>query len=951
MPPLPSSPQSMGPVARLPTPQAPEAPDRPGATETLGAAWRQSNIASSVYDRLTTGPRPSEWDEDYSPFDDIQGYEQHADRFIASGSAAETAFIKQRIAQEEADRDVIRRAGGWGIAASLVAGATDPLTLLTMAVPVARETRGARILTNIAQNFAADAVTEAAFHGLQETRTLTDSTINISAGALLGGIVGSLGRNIPSPELEKARRALGEELKSLDDLKAPDSTAGASAVARTTMEQESLAAGGETLATTVGKVSPGLRVMTSRSLEARRIVQELAEITGMTKKNLEGIRSATSVETILKRYQGDWWVAYRERGRLYKQYRDKQRALGGPVLPRKMFDEEVAFAMRRGDDNIIAEVAQAAQFTRKVVLDPLAEKAGVKDSANIMADSYLLRQYNVRRIRANLSEWLEMLVKGYVRKGIDIMDATDIAHKVTRNILGTEQGLLNTRALDDVVPKSGRTAERTIQLTDEELEPWLVSDIDNLTQAYIRTLAPEVEVTARFGDRDLKDAFDKIKAEYVIYKEDLIGNDKAIKALAREEAQVLEDLAAIRDRLYGKFGSPKDPGSFFVRAGRLVRAVNYTRLLGGQVVSALTDVARLMMIHGAPKMMSSALRLSTNIRALNLGREQARRMGIGLDLVLNTRGIALGDISEYATYAEQAVMRKVSDVFSVASLQSPWNALFKSWASVMSQDDVLRAATKVAAGGQLSKRTAARMANLGLDEDHLQRIAAEFKEHGTTGGLRFGNSDQWTDQRLAQAYEAAILKESDTAVLTPGAADLPLVHSTEWGKTLLQFKSFALASVARLQVPIAQGFAQGDIRTMYGFTAMLGLGSAVYTLKQMAADQPITSDPKRFAMEMVDRSGMLGWAGDILYPSLWQMGSDDFSRWSDRNAFETMLGPSAGTVGDIWASRIPAKLLAGDLTEKDVHKLRKLMPGQNLFYLRRGINALEEGAADAIGAQ
>jgi len=36
----------------------------------------------------------------------------------------------------------------------------------------------------------------------------------------------------------------------------------------------------------------------------------------------------------------------------------------------------------------------------------------------------------------------------------------------------------------------------------------------------------------------------------------------------------------------------------------------------------------------------------------------------------------------------------------------------------------------------------------------------------------------------------------------------------------------------------------------------------------------------------------------------------------------------------------------GELWQADVHKLRRLMPGQNLFYVHRAINALEGEVAE-----
>ncbi len=943
-----------GGVSRLPQ-IAPEQPaERPPALDVLAAASRQANIAGSLYDAVANGtPTTPEVADGYDALDDIAGYEDFAERFITADNPSQTRAIKARIDQEQRDRKTLGEAGGWGLAATLGAGLTDPTTLLSMAVPLGGETRLAKIGTLIGQQIAFDSASELAFHGLQETRTAEESAINVGAGAVLAGTLGALITRVPKGKIEALRQKLATDLQT-----PVESTGGAAAVRATTREQETISTGGEALAETLGRVSPGDRLLTSESLAARRLVQELSETPEMMAKNLEGIATPTSVETLLKRRMGSWWEAYRDRGLAFGEYRKRVKAEGGKPLSRGEFSQEVAYAMRRGDQSPIPEVADAARQTRKLVFEPDKAKAiklGLlpEDVKAKGADSYLMRQYDVGRIRANQGAWIETLADGFQAQGVTRAEAIDIAHKVTRNILGSERGTLDLDVMGDVVPESGRLKERTLNLPDEVLEPWLVNDIDHLTEAYLRTLGPEVEITERFGDRQMKDAISQVTDEYGVLKQRAVEakDDATLARLQKLEERDMQDIAALRDRLYGRFGSPKDPGSFFVRAGRLIRSVNYVRLLGGQVISAFTDAARLVMQYGAPKLASSALRLATNIEALKIGRTAARKMGIGLDLVLNTRGIALGDVAAHSAFAEQRVMRKIADVFSVASLQSPWNAVMKSWASVMSQDDVLRAASKIADGKALSKRDVARFASMGLDEDMLRRVAQQTAEHGTeSNGLRFANSDQWKDQSAAQAYEAAILREVDMAILTPGAGDLPLVYSTEWGKALLQFKSFAISSTRRLVIPTAQGLAQGDIKTMQGVAALYGVGALVYVLKQTAAEQPIATDPTRFAMEVVDKSGMLAWGGDVIFPSLWQMGSDDFSRWSDRQPVETLLGPVGGTVADLYTSRWPSRVTSGELSQADIHKLRRLMPGQNLFYLRRAINELEAQAGEAVGA-
>lgn len=918
----------------------------PSLLDISAASLRQMNSVASLIAANEVEEARQDDDAEFDVWADIENshYADWADRFDTVRTRSQAARMKQRIDRELADRKTLDDAGGLGMAASIAAGVTDPIFLASFLLPGGQMASGGRLAAvgrAALVGGASEIPIELSLQATQATRTTQEAVLNIGGATLLSGIIGGViaKRALPYQTDAIARKLQAEVYEG--------STVGAAMVRpQTTMAQETIAAGGETLSKTLGHTSPQLRVLNSPSKAARETVQELAETPILMQKNLEGIATPSAVETTLKRYMGDWWAAYSERGKLFNTFRSRMKAEGRRAPSRAQFNEEVSAAMRRGDESLEPEVAQAARLTRSMIIEPLKQRAiklGLLP-ADVQAQgamSYLMRQYNVRKIRANQKEWIETLVRGFQQQGVDRAEALDVAYQVTRNIQGSEMGTLDL----NVVPASGRFKDRTLRLPDELLEPFLVNDIDTLTQAYLRSMAPEVHITERFGDREMKSAFEKIQQEYAILKNKALeaGDEARMARLDKAEQRDVKDLLAIRDRLYGTYGAPKDPGHFFVRAGRFVRALNYTRLLGGQVISALTDAARMVMQYGAPKMIASSMKLATSLKAMRLARSEARRMAVGLDFVLNSRGVALGDLADSSTFAEQRAMRKASDVFSIASLQSPWNAIMKSWSSVMSQDDVLAAALKVSQGQSLGKGARARMASLGLDESALRRVAEQYGKHGVEErGLKFGRSDEWTDPELRELYENAILREADVAVMTPGAGDLPRVHSTEWGKALLQFKSFALASTTRMVIPMAQGFARGDINTMVGTTVLFGMGGLVYTLKQLAADQPIETDPARFAQEMVDKSGVLAWGGDLLFPALWQFGNDDLSRWSDRQPIETIGGPVAGTVADAYISRWPKRLMDGEISQTDVHKLRRLMPGQNLFYVRRAINQLEE---------
>ena len=70
------------------------------------------------------------------------------------------------------------------------------------------------------------------------------------------------------------------------------------------------------------------------------------------------------------------------------------------------------------------------------------------------------------------------------------------------------------------------------------------------------------------------------------------------------------------------------------------------------------------------------------------------------------------------------------------------------------------------------------------------------------------------------------------------------------------------------------------------------------------------------------------------------------SRYVSRNWLGAALGPSFGTAGDI--GQVVGAVSSGEFTRKDLHTVRKLLPGQNLFYMRILLNELEEKAGKGL---
>lgn len=937
----------------------------PSFLDVAAAAERQTNVVSMAYDKFYANPKPSAPPvPGYDPVASIpEGYEAYGERFLDAENPQQVAWIKGRIDQELNDRQVLGRAGIGGFASTLVAGLTDPITLASMAIPVAGEAMVGGRLAQAGRlaliSGGTSAAQEVAAHQLSETRTAGESLFNIGASVVLGGVLGAAIRpRVPRPVMEK----LNADPDAALGVPAPvnptgESTAGAAQVARPTLEQNTIATGGRTIASTIGQVAPGPRLLTSPSNEARTLVQELTEGREILEKNTEGVASPIALETDLRRYEGDWYQGWKARQEAFRDYRERVANTDAAPLSRSEFGQAVAEAMRRGDEHEIPEVAQAAKDTRRIVFEPLkarAQKLGLlsEDVQASGADSYLMRQYDVRKIRANFGQWINTLAEGFKAQGTDPAEALDAAYEATRNVLGSERGTMDWK-VRETVPESGRFKERALTLPDKVLEPFLNNDIDHLSHSYLRSMAPEVEFTERFGSRDMKDQLDAVRDEYTRLMEQARASGDTAKMASLEASQKadLSDLVGIRDRLYGIYGQPKDPSAWSIRAMRFARSFNAVRMLGMAGFSHLPDMGNVITRYGLGNTFSALGKMLTSLDAIKLTQAEARRIGVGLDMVQNTTAALLGDYGSHSRFLEQRVMQKLTRGFTIATGETPLITMIQSLASAMGQHELVSLAERAASGEALPGRAAAVLALRGIDGPMLERIAGQAAEHGQeVNGLKFGMSDQWQDKAAARAFELAILRDAHAMTLSPGASDTPLFMSTELGKMLLQFQSFAFAASRHVLQPVAQGIASGDARSASGLFSLLTAGALSYYLKQKIAGQPIeTNNPGRLAADVLDKSNLAGWTGSVVFPALWQLGFKDLSRWSDRDAVETALGPTAGTLASIYDRRLPSKLVGNaehPFSRSDLHFLRRLMPAQNLWYFRRAANGLEDWVAD-----
>lgn len=946
--------------------------EAPAALDLATAVLRQNNVAAGGYDDVPLLERYAKApfgghgfvqavddmlnaDPNYDPLseENLAGYEQFADRFIGAGRPEESARIKNRIDGELADQRVIAQAGGWGLASSIAAGLTDPVTLASMMIPAGGSTRLARIASNVAQGVALDSASEFALHGEQELRTPGQSVLNVGAGALLTGALSTLATRMTRREFEDLRQVARDHTAAVRD-EAPaqiESTGGAARTGYgTTLEDETVAPGGAAVLKSLGKISPLGRVMQSTSKRARIVMQELLDVPFLLNKHLRGVSSPPSVEGLVKRAQADRYRLLKETDAAWAGYKER-----GGTMSRSRFGEELSFALRRGDESIEPEVARVARIYRQYFDRSLAELKATKlvpqDSNVQFAMSYLPRLYDHAKIRANRIAFEQALEDYFSRSGqVDQAEVRTAVADVVDTVKGSLRG--HAQIQPGFVGRTGSINARVLNVPDEVLEPWLVNDIEQIVESYVRTTAPQLELAKKFGELDMRQQFQDVRDEFVAMRERARTNEGK-EHITKEMENTLADLQAVRDQLLGKYGAPADPDSALVRTGRVFRTINYLRLLGGQVMSSLPDAGRIVARHGLVKTAKKVGQLVTDSGVRNLTRAEAQRVGTALEYVLNTRAQTLGEIGdEMAGSKLDRFLRRESNRFSRLTLMSSWNSAMKTLAVGLEQDAIIRAAK----GGKLSQYQRGVLANLGVGERMSERINRQLQEHASdVEGLYRSNAESWTDREAADAFETALVKSADIAVLTKGVGDTPLFMAKEIGKTLLQFKSFGMASVNRLLIPMLQGVAAKDIATINGAWMMLAIGALANAARDTAAGFKPATDPSRIAIEAFDRAGFSAFLSEPFDIASGTFGGPRFGRFTSQNVVETLGGPTFGTVGDIQAT-IQGVFTEGGtfdprLKQSDIYRFRKLLPYQNLFYLRRLVNALEGEFGEGLGAQ
>lgn len=534
------------------------------------------------------------------------------------------------------------------------------------------------------------------------------------------------------------------------------------------------------------------------------------------------------------------------------------------------------------------------------------------------------------------------------------------------NMLGTVRGMADLGGA--TTPGARPLRGRTLDVPDNILAPYLSNDLEHVMTGYHRAMVPQIEMRKAFGSASLNSEMENITNGVnaaIARTESSAEKTKLRERLSKD----INNIVAMRDRVLGQTGPRGNMPAWLVKANRIVRAYNYVRLLGAQALSSLSDYGHVISRYGLVRTGAMTAKFLTNVSANKIMRTDAKRLGTALEWVIDTRGSTLGEIGdELAGSKAERYAQWASRGFSRISGMATWNSSLKAITAALEQDAILRAVRNPEA---LNTFKRAKLAAAGIDEDMLRRISGQYAKFGEeTDGLHRARTDLWDDEEAARTIEGAVVKAADQMIVTRGLGDIPVLMNNELVKTLLQFKSFGMSSVNRITIPLAQGLAHGDVATANGLGMMLTLGALTYAAKEWAAGREPDMSPRRVISEALNWSGALGYLPDVYDPIAGAFNMPRLSRYTDRMPIESLLGPTYGTATSLYNTlsnvsgaaegaafraaghpELAPKNALGVFDQADLHKLRQMLPLQNLFYLRRAVNALEGETGSALGLQ
>lgn len=939
----------------------------------IGAAFNVENPIATIRSRAAEEDIDESFDPEFNPvqkqIDERPDLEAFGDRFVDDKNEEEYNRTISRIEYEQEQLEILAKVPTLTRAAYLMGAAVlEPTTLIPIVGIVNKARAGARIAKGLAEGTAlaggAGALREAALQQTLETRSLEQSAMNIIAEATLGGLIGGTVAGLSNPALKAMKEivrkaATGEEFKyTLNKQGNIQIQADSVSAARKLDEMENLALAhiNESFAKGLGGPeflrAPQLRAATSVSTSLRKVGEAIFKAPFILKKHTEGIASGPNAQNLISKRLVKMENTLKAIDESYLKYTGKSRvsaAFGrvGDKISSKEFSERM-WKKLTDEDYIddIAEINNGAKLLRKEMDDMLAElqEVGIlpKEIDPTLARQYMTRIYdhNTLSTLSNQEEFLDVVadwVRVHKKDGtkreiaIDEDKSRFIAEDVLDKILGESDEQISMAGITENFASKGKfTKERKLLIPDNLIEKFLVTDSTRLFKNYMARASKLLETQKalnRAGFENIQDVIKEIKAEARLAKKGVTDPEEAINIQRRFEDAEKEAIMMYRSMT----GQLRKPG----KADRYVEALlnyQFVRLLGGVTISSIPEAVMLPFRIGFLKTLRNAyIPMMKSWKDARLSQEQLSDLLLGADMENNNILRALGNVDDVEKYgrAQNTYDRAqgfLTKGFIEASGIGPWTRGHLKIAYQATSADIIRTLKNGPQGLDIE-----RLAAIGIGKkDYAKIVNAMERPVQELNGSFVLNPHLWKDKEALDLVLNAIQNQVEHVIIRPGAESLPyFVQQYIMAKPLFQFKSFMSAATGRITI---SGLQRRDAAALAGMMQLIAAGSISGAIHDKIAGRELSDDPVEMLLDGISRSGLSGLIGTTAMDIGLNRYNKKTRRFGGEHLASIAFGPSIGLLKD--ASNLANQLLDGKATNKDIKAATRLIPYNNLFYIK-----------------
>lgn len=511
-------------------------------------------------------------------------------------------------------------------------------------------------------------------------------------------------------------------------------------------------------------------------------------------------------------------------------------ALGdGPYTTRIWNSEKVRAAIRKdGEDSVAQRVA-----------DAMRKKTPDLDEARALSiGRYLVKAVSkVKEHRQlDINKVLSARDLGNLK---DILnDATDLSSDEIEDIANTLFG----KAKEGARPDSGKTSRlrHKIDLADADIIDLLDTDSERLFLNYVNSMSGHIAL-ARHGIKDEADFKALLEKSDDWLQEELTKPGMTPKKARKLEARARREKAILQASYDHLVGRPLelDPSGTASTAARLLNKMNFARLMGQmgftqipELGVAITQIGIRSTLRHLPKAIQTLRRARTDKKfADELMQELSDALGgWGGERLMHQVTNRVDEMGSRSAIGDRVIDKAEVGLDHLGRLTSDLSgfhlidALLKNLAAKGQAQEFLKIARSGDSGIRkafkdsfVSKR-GLRMADIGLTEENFRPIAEQLRKHaaiGKGGTLKHLNLDNWDDKDALNRFTLAMRYQMDRSIIQVDFGD-----KASWGtgttfgmegpvgKTLWQFKSFMVASHAKLLV---NGWKYRDVKMFNAF--------------------------------------------------------------------------------------------------------------------------------------